>query len=503
MSTVTARLCGNAVEMSVDGKLPFPHELRQPVEEQLSFKHVQVLRGMQKYDQYRAGLRRPTRVETRRLFAYDKYDRLVFGAGLLSRVERCLRDLGWSVSFIDVTPPHPRQDRFYEDWDNVVRNFNFRARQDECLTKLASVDRGVIDAPTGFGKSFLYAAIGLLFPRAHIRIVTKRLDLVSGARRHMMNYLPNIGQVGGGQNEIGRITIVSADSLHKVDPDFCDILIGEEAHQLVAPAYAGRLAQFQRSRMYGFTATPTGRMDGTDKRLESLFGPVVFQMTYPEAVELGLVVPIRVRWIDTVEPGNPAEGMSDVPKLRHGIWRNEARNRRIADEAHLYGDDDQVLIMVTTLEHALYLRQYLPEFTICHAGGKEDRRTEGFIKRGLATEEDFRMSAARRRALREAFEKRELKKVIATDVWSTGVSFDSLSILIRADARGSTIMDTQIPGRVCRTDAATDKSEGLVIDMLDEFDRGFSAQARKRRRNYESKGWEQEFPLGYALRRRS
>ncbi len=488
---IKIRICGNALEVSGNGKDKFPVELRSVMEPALQYEYRQLMRGQDARD--RLGTRHPVRIETRLLFTYDRYGRLIAGAGLLSRINGILKQLGCDISYEDVTPVHPRPDRFTEDWDNVVRNFKFRPRQDEALVQIASNYRGIVDAPTGFGKTFTYKAIGLLYPRARILITTKRRDLVEGIRSELAKDLPNIGQIGGGVNRPGRITVVTADSLHRADPDEVDILIGEEVHELAAPSYAVELSKFRFCRMYGFSATPTGRMDNADMKLESLFGPIIFRMTYQEAVALGLVVPIDVRWL-SVRMDNPAAGKVDVPRLRWGIWRNQVRNEIIAAAAREFGPDEQTLIMVTTFEHAVHLRQHLPDFTLCYAERSDDGAFNDYVKKGMLPETEPEMTPARREMLRKQFESGALKKVIATDVWSTGVSFEQLSVMIRADARGSEIMDSQIPGRVCRIHEESGKRRGLVLDCLDEFDANFRNAARKRRQNYEAKGWGQIMP---------
>ena len=101
------------------------------------------------------------------------------------------------------------------------------------------------------------------------------------------------------------------------------------------------------------------------------------------------------------------------------------------------------------------------------------------------------MTVERRSALRIAFENYEVRKVIATDVWSTGVSFERLAVLVRADARGSEIMDTQAPGRVARIHQESGKEMGIVYDCRDHFDEGFRNKSQGRYRNYTKKGWEQ------------
>jgi superfamily II DNA or RNA helicase len=492
-SIIKIRLSGNAIDVSTDGKSSLPPALKKILEEQLRYEYVQILRGRDAYDY--TGRRRPIRTEERILYSYDKYDRLVCGAGFQSRIENVLKSLGFKYEVEDCNPVHPRTKRYTEDWKNLLDNFQFRAKQDELIVQISSNNRGIISAPTGIGKTACMRAIGLLYPKAKIVITTKRKDIVESIRRDLSKYLPDVGQIGGGQCKAGRITIVTTGSLHKVNPDDVDILIADEVHEMAAPNISERLVKFKLCRMYGLSATPTGRMDNADIKLESLFGPLIFSMSYQTAVDLGLVVPIRVRWLDIKSDINPAAGMVDIPRLRNGIWRNNFRNAAIADAAREFGPDEQVLIMVTTFEHAVYLKQHLPEFTLCYAERSDDKLFSRFVKSEMLSVDEPEMTAFRRQQLRNDFESGKLKKVISTDVWSTGVNFVGLAVLIRADARSSTIMDSQIPGRVCRLDSVSGKQYGLLIDCLDQFDPGYRDAAKKRRRNYEARGWEQVMPM--------
>lgn len=491
MNELVLRVSGNALDLSPDGKSELPVEVRHIVEPLLCYRKLIFLRGQAAYDTQ--GLKRTVRTEMRKLYDYDKYGRLVCGAGFTDRLKEVLAAAGYSVRVEDLNQPHPRKHRFDEDWDAVVNGFIFRPRQEEALTKLASHPRGIIAAPVGFGKTKLIEAVCLLYPKARILITTKRKDVMEGIRSSLTSTLPNVGVITAGKVKPARVTVATSKSLHKVDPDDVDILIADEGHELVADTYAAELARFKYSRMYTFTATPTGRSDNADLRLQSLFGSILFAMSYQEAVQLGLVVPIRVRWCDVLISPNPAEGLTETNKQRWGIWRNQARNQIIADVARTFPDEDQVLIMVTTFEHAAFLKGVLPEFELCYAE-RDDTDLDKYVKWGLLPEGEPRMTPRRRKQLREDFAARKIRKVIATDVWSTGVSFNSLSVLIRADARSPEILDYQIPGRVCRINPETGKQEGLVVDLLDQFDGNFRNGARTRRRHYEFHGWIQDMP---------
>ena len=207
------------------------------------------------------------------------------------------------------------------------------------------------------------------------------------------------------------------------------------------------------------------------------------------------MVPIVVEWLDVRMDHNPCEGKKDTPKKRWGIWRNEKRNQLIADKALSYDEDDQVLILVETIEHLLFLRQYLPGFESCYSeNGLSSADLAMYRRWGLMGENEEPITAAQRLQLRRDFEAGRIKKTIATGVWATGVDFDQLAVLIRADALGSEIMDVQAPGRVSRISKDGSKSVGVVVDCNDQFDEGLRRKAAGRRKSYEKNGWDQVYP---------
>jgi superfamily II DNA or RNA helicase len=244
--------------------------------------------------------------------------------------------------------------------------------------------------------------------------------------------------------------------------------------------------------MYGLSAT-LKRLDRAEAELESLFGEVIYRMSYAEAQRLCLVPPVKVEWIRVQLDFDPAAGKIGVPRDRWGLWRNERRNQLIAEKALEFADDVQVLIMVATVEHAVNLKKFLPEFALCY--DKMDRNDyRRYVSAGILDENsDPLMTPARRDEIRDGFERKTIHKVIATDVWSTGVDFSDLQVLIRADGRSTEILDTQIPGRVTRI--ADGKEFGLLIDCWDEFSQSLLRKSMSRRKNYLKNGWTME-PIG-------
>lgn len=483
------RKFGVMIDLGLANGEPLPEDIRKAFADQMAYTHIEYLHGANKWDPI-TGIQR--NIQTTRVLLHKIVDgKITTCCGYIPRIMNTARELGYPVEVQDLTPGDANSPGAYEtDWENVRSRMQFRVRQEECLQAVENSPGGIIKAPPAFGKSHLIAAIAMLYPRAKIHIVIKRRDLVERTVRALRGLLPQVGVVRGGEHKPNRVTVFTAGSLHHSEGD-ADILICDEVHELMSPKYSESIARtYKFSRNFGLSATPEGRADNADAKLEYLFGPVIFDMPWQEATELGLIVPIEARWVPVRMRRNPAQGRKDVPKKRWGIWRNEYRNAVIAHSVRQHGPEEQVLILVETIEHAVYLGKRLPEYELCYAE-MEVGDMERYKREGLLAEDYEPMTGEKRSALRIAFEDHEVKKVIATDVWSTGVSFERLAVLVRADARGSEIMDTQAPGRVARIHNDSGKEKGIVYDFDDHFDRGFKSKSRTRRKNYAKKGWEQ------------
>jgi superfamily II DNA or RNA helicase len=486
------RRFGTALEVSRDGRVPLSARAYGLLTREMTYTHVTRLYGAAAVDPI-TGDRRRVVAESVALFRHDPAGKLVCGAGYTDRVYHTLTRDGFAVDYLDITPGRPGPPRLLADWPRLLKRYQFRVAQRAIMEAVAArIDRGlggVVQVPPGVGKSHLFSAYGLLYPKARIAITAPDIDNCQKTQAHMMASLPSVGMVGGGQQEQRRVTVYTLGSLHRC-PDDVDLLLVDEAHKYMAERASAVLgAVAHRALRVAFTATPRGRIDGADAKMECLFGPVVYQMTWPEAQALGLIVPIEVRWIDGESDSNPCGTHSGIFKKKYGVWRNQDRNGRIAAVARTH-PDDQVLIMVASIEHAVHLKKLLPEFELCY-GTHDVDRFKKYEREGLIGADFVPVDPVRRELLRLDFEAGTLKKVIATDVWSTGVSFEALAVLIRGDARSSPILDEQIPGRVSRIHGPSGKAAGILYDCSDEFDRGLQLGAMARGRNYKERGWTQ------------
>lgn len=495
MTHVLIRRSGTLLDISPDGVHPLDPSIIGLLQPLLSYEHKTLLRGHGRYGP--DGESRNIDIELRNMYSLEQ-GRLVTGFGFLTSIVEIFRRHGIIPHYIDLSPAKP-PDVYTPDWDNVRRYVEFRPKQEECLWYISQNECGTIDATMGFGKTHLFEAMCHLYPRAKFAIGVRLVDVARRITRQLSRTLPNIGQVGGNECRYGdRITIYTAGSFHKARGDE-DFFLGDEAHLLMADQAARGMAQSWRwSRNFGWTGTTDARLDGADAQMELFFGRTIFKITYQEAVALGLVVPIHVRWIPINLPHNPAANKFGTSKTRWGIWRHQERNQLIAqDIRNNYPDPNtQILILAATVEHAIMLWQFLPDFSLCY-GQKIDRDDLERYKRNHYLPQNFvETTPERREQMRQDFEEGKLKRVIATDVWATGVDFAQLQVLYRVDARESEILDAQGPARVSRISPESGKSYGEVIDCCDNWDKSFRRKSENRRRHYRALGWSQDWPTG-------
>ncbi|HMY11628.1 MAG TPA: hypothetical protein PKC74_08385, partial [Turneriella sp.] len=92
--------------------------------------------------------------------------------------------------------------------------------------------------------------------------------------------------------------------------------------------------------------------------------------------------------------------------------------------------------------HAVFLQQLLPDYVLAYAGA-DLRKVAKYKAWGMLPQEWQPLEAEERGRLRDAFSDGRIRKAIATTVWSRGVNFDGLSVLVRADGGASGVKNKQ------------------------------------------------------------
>jgi len=378
---------------------------------------------------------------------------------------------------------------------SIYQGIQWRGSQSTVLLKLLTSRIGVVTCPTGYGKTFLIRQFIRAYPDARIVITVPSNDVAGEIFTDLAKAMPTqVGFVGDGKRSTKRIQVAITHSLGYCNRE-ANLVLCDEAHAVLTPNFLEMFVQFRRARFFAFTATPDGRSDGADAFLEALFGPVLHHVPYQEAVQSGNVCQLKYR-VYPVTMGPNTRGIKQKHvKDRAAIWRNPFRNALIsrvarAVEAEL-GPDAQILIMVSTTEHAFVLGQLLPDYTIVHGESlsKDEEKIEKMLKNGAMLPDQVVCTKEDRKDHKAEFSSGRMKRAIATHVWSKGVNFLDLACLIRAEGIAAPIAAGQIPGRLSRLGSDGQKADGLLIDFNDIFSPDFAARSNERIRVYVAMGW--------------
>jgi superfamily II DNA or RNA helicase len=445
------------------------------------------------------GWQKRTLIDPRRLWWYqddaDGTQAFCTLAGYESRIAQALQSQQVPLERLTRVDDRLGRPRF-----DLLGPVQMREKQKEMLIKLAANPCGVFVSATGSGKSTLIKWIARIYPEASIIITAPAVDNARDLYRGLTSdyQIPpdQIGFVGDGERKPRRITVAVSHSLEYCD-DGASLVLVDEVHMALTDRFMRLLNRFYRARMFGFSASPEGKSDGSDGYLEAIFGPTLAESDYQDSVELGTVAQLNVEMVRSTEGPNVADLDRTDIKEKRAIIQNQARNELIAKHVRRkqqeLGPDAQILVMVSKTEHAYRLQQLLPEFqVVCDT--ITSARLEELVKCGAFKPETQRPCLKQdRAAAKAAYEKNELKYVICTGVWERGVDFKDLVCLVRADAQTSPIKCCQIPGRLSRLGTDGQKRFGCLVDLHDSFSRDFEAKSKKRRAAYRSHGWNLQY----------
>jgi superfamily II DNA or RNA helicase len=371
-------------------------------------------------------------------------------------------------------------------WDKLD-GVELRDGQLECMKAIINHKGGVIQAPPGFGKSFIIVQMCRIFPELRFVICTRAASVVRTLYERFLGIeelKDCTGIYGAGMKKgLGsRIMICTNKSVLNADYRHCDVLFIDEAHGVGSATDADTFACFSSALRYGFSATPKGRSDGADYMLEAICGRVIFSYEFSKAVEAGSVVPIKVIMHRINSECKSVNYKTPVGYVRHGIWFNKDRNRRIAEIARYYMKmGKQVIIMTKTIAHLMQISMLLPEAAVAYSPSSVSPKDfEDYKNIGMMRGE--RLTGKGLVELQTRIEKGEIPVCICTKIFKEGVDFTGLRVLIRADGESGSIDNYQIPGRLTRLH--TDKEEGLLVDFIDEFDDRLMNRSKLRMKSY-------------------
>lgn len=333
------------------------------------------------------------------------------------------------------------------------------------LQKLIKKQHGVLEAPTGAGKTvmglLLAAALG---QRTLILVHTK--DLLSQWQKAGRDVLGmEVGVIGAGEWEESDAPIVVAmvqtimryQHLPEEWLEQWGMVLLDEAHRCPAKSFSHVMVQMSAKHIYGVTATPT-RRDGHEPQMHAIIGPVVTKVDEDVLVEHGNLVRPSVRMVETGFDSIPGRRMTRArnqwqrqalyQKVISEVATDHARTRLIARKIVKNAGSHQ-LVLSDRIEHLYDIQQavleIMPEMPTAVVTGKMPKR-----------EREDTIQAMRDGVLEVMF---------ATQLADEGLDIVNLDVLhLTFPSRALQKLQQKV-GRIMR--AATGKRSCKVYDYVD------------------------------------
>lgn len=330
---------------------------------------------------------------------------------------------------------------------------SLRPHQIEALSQLkrsilAGNKRPLVQAPTGFGKTILAAAIteGAMLKGNRVVFVVSALSLIDQTvQAFWREGITDVGVIQADHTLTDwskPIQVASVQTLQRRRLPDADVVVIDEAHRWFK--FYGdwmKRPNWRDVPFIGLSATPWTR--GLGKHYDDL----IVAATTADLIEAGYLAPFRV-----FAPSHPdLTGVRTVAGDYHEGQLSEAMNKDalVADVVDTWlklGEDRPTLVFGVDRAHAKHLQQL-------------------FERRGVPCGyQDAFTDNAERAQIRDAFQAGRLKVVCNVGTLTTGVDWDVRCIVIARPTK-SEMLYTQIVGRGLRT--APGKQDCLILDHSD------------------------------------
>jgi superfamily II DNA or RNA helicase len=373
-------------------------------------------------------------------------------------------------------------------------SISLRPYQEEALARILAcrdrgVDRVIVVAPTGTGKTTLFSALVGEFVRTYHRpalVLAHRQELLDQAanRLSLQNPELKVAVERGAKRAPANVDVVvaSVQSLGRPESGrlegfYPGLLIVDEAHHAAATTYQHVMKSFGCYEggcfTVGVTATPH-RMD--NKPLhgeeESIFQEVAFSYTLREAVRDGWLADLRgfrvATGIDLSRVRRTA-GDYNAKQLQDAV-NTEARNELAFDHWRNVASERRTIVFCTGVEHA-------------------EEVAKLFRDNGCAAESvNGAMKGSEREGIMSRFASGDTQVLTNVDIATEGFDVPEASCVLMLRPTQSWALYTQMVGRGVRPLAATlegkkepkdrrsaiaasEKPDCIVIDIVDNGQR--------------------------------
>lgn len=397
-------------------------------------------------------------------YSYDKKrDLLEVPIGLLPTVKQMFPN----EIFIDRRLDTPE----ISSEKKITFNGKLRDYQQAVLTSLAKHETGIIQAPTGSGKTVMMIAHLAAIDRPTL-ILVNTIELANQFIDRLVSFTnltkDDIGLFGNGKKIFRPITVCLLQTLCKADEDtlkfinweYCQVL-SDEVHIVAANTYYTAMNSLKAKYKYGFSATPK-REDGLTVVLNFAAGPKIHEIDI-KAIAEKLSIP-SFKAIDT-DYYFPLFNTNEYQNMITDMATDFDRNNIILNLVKEY-QGKQIVILCNRASQVIYLHKKIPGSEYLLSTVPE--LTNDFrpvYKSGKPVSKSMRKKD--RESVINNLNSGKTKIIISTvGLFSTGIDIASLEILILASPIKSEIKLKQALGRIMRK-TSFEKSP-VFIDLVDK-----------------------------------
>lgn len=403
---------------------------------------------------------------------------LTFGTGLLVTVLNLLRrnNIQYIVKDIRMKPK--------KEFESTT-SYELRDYQQEAVDAAIKNQRGVIWAPTASGKTVTFSALISKLGVPTLILVRNR-DLMMQTMNRIMEdlKLSNIGCIGNSIIQPAEFVTVgmlqTLGSMLQNNPanfkklmTYFQCLIVDEAHAINANAktFTKVVESIPSFYRFAFTATPkrTDFDTATDITLTSCFGPIIHHVSRRELVDRGYLVDTNISIVMNIKPN----GITREDYLHNYETPQEAF--RAAWKDFIFNDEDRPIIIKNILN-----KHQNEQILIMCDSVELSAKYGDILKIPVVTGST---EPTLRESIYTDFKSGKIQQLIASNIYSEGVDFTHLNVVVLAEPFKSPIKLLQRLGRGMRIHEG--KGTSTVYDIADINSPFFDNQYLQRRKLYD------------------
>ena len=363
-------------------------------------------------------------------------------------------------------PPQIKFEQKLEKEYQEEQGITPRGAQIEALYELEKareegVDKGLVVAATGVGKTYLAAFDSCNFEK--VLFLAHREEILSQARNSFLAVRPGAragfltGAVKESNNDLYFATVQTLsreNNLKNFSEGFFNYIVVDEFHHAAANSYLTVINYFNPDFLLGLTATPF-RTDNRD--IFVLCGDnVIYELYLKDAIDRDLLVPFRYYGIHDATDYSQVEyrsGKYVIEDLERELSRAQRADLVLKKYKKFAGR--RALGFCASIKHADFMAEYFNKKKIPAASVHSGSAVNGY-------------QMERKEAV-EALENEKMKVLFVVDIFNEGVDIPSVDTVLFLRPTESFVVFLQQLGRGLRKDDG--KSYLTVLDFIGNYKR--------------------------------